>query len=133
MHQLLTIFFLSFCLTTFSQSLIEIDPKYANHAEVRKDGSIWLMADMKKDHRIFGYSDKSTQSTKMILLSIFTDEVENNPFDCKYGAYYETNEMKNMSLLYLASDKKFLKVGVQLDEEMIDVVFMEKKFFVFED
>ena len=38
-------------------------------AYIEKDGTIWMSANMKKDHRIFGYKDKDIYSEKMILLS----------------------------------------------------------------
>lgn len=37
-----------------------------------KDSTMWLTADIKLDHRIFGYERPDTTSGKLILLSVFT-------------------------------------------------------------
>nr|WP_233503060.1 lysozyme inhibitor LprI family protein [Putridiphycobacter roseus] len=110
----------------------EIDAAYMQKALIQKDSSIWLTTNMKKDHRIIGYKSKDLQSTKMILLSIFTNEVENNPFECVYGAYYETNEMKDLKLKYVATEKEFLKIAILQQGKIIDQVYMLKKCFEFE-
>ena len=73
-----------------------IGPKHMKKALIEKDSTIFLFADMKRDHRIYGYKKKDIYSTKMILFSIFTNDVENNPSDCKYGAYYDTNWMSDL-------------------------------------
>jgi hypothetical protein len=39
---------------------------------LKHDSLIWLIANMRLDHRIFGYDKPDTKSKKMILLSIFT-------------------------------------------------------------
>ncbi|TPN82892.1 lysozyme inhibitor LprI family protein [Aquimarina algicola] len=110
----------------------EIDPQYMGKAYVEKDSIIWMSANMKKDHRIFGYRGKDIYSEKLILLSIFTNEVENNPFDCVYGAFYDTNGMKNMKLKYIATENEFLKVEIIKNGKSIDEVYMLKKWFEFE-
>ncbi|WP_139959591.1 lysozyme inhibitor LprI family protein [Flavicella sediminum] len=110
----------------------EIDSLYMGKAYIEKDGNIWMSANMKKDHRIFGYKNKDIYSTKMILLSIFTNDVENNPFNCKYGAFYDTNGMKEISLKYLSNEGEFLKIEIVNEKEgKSDIIFMLKKWFEF--
>lgn len=106
-----------------------LDPKYMGKAFIAKDSSVVLNANMKKDHRIFGYKKKDIYSEKMILLSIFTNEVENNPFDCEYGAYYDTSGMDELSLKYLATEGEFFRVAVLKNDRKIDEVFMLKNRF----
>nr|WP_241448757.1 lysozyme inhibitor LprI family protein [Aquimarina pacifica] len=110
----------------------EIDSEYMGKAYIHKDGSIWMTVNMKKDHRIFGYKNKDINSTKMILLSIFTNEVKNNPFKCKYGAFYDTNGMNDLKLKYVSTENDFLKIEVTKKGKTIDKVFMLKKWFEFE-
>ena len=110
----------------------EIDSEYMGKAFIEKDGTIWMSANMKKDYRIFGYKDKDIYSEKIILLSIFTNEVKNNPFDCEYGAFYDTNGMKNMELKYIATENEFLKIEIIENGKTIDQVYMLKKWFEFE-
>nr|WP_240788895.1 lysozyme inhibitor LprI family protein [Psychroserpens sp. NJDZ02] len=110
----------------------EIDSEYMGKAYIGKNGEIWLTANMKRDHRIFGYKNKDINSTKMILISIFTNEVKNNPFDCKYGAYYETSGIKDFKLKYVETENNFLKIKIIKEGKTIDEVFMLKKWFEFE-
>lgn len=110
----------------------EIDSQYMGKAFIKKNGTIWMSANMKKDHRIFGYKEKDIYSKKLILLSIFTNEVENNSFDCEYGAFYDTNGMKDMELKYIATENEFLKIEIIKNGKTIDQVYMLKKWFEFE-
>lgn len=109
----------------------EIDSQYMGKAFIEKDNSIWMTRSMKKEHRIFGYKNKSIYSEKMILLSVYTNEVENNPFGCKYGAFYDTNGMKDMELKYVATENDFLKIEIIKNGKTIDQVYMLKKWFEF--
>ena len=110
----------------------EIDSQYMGKAFIEKDNSIWMTASMNKDHRIFGYKNKDIYSEKMILLSVFTNEVENNPFGCKYGAFYDTNGMKDIELKYVSIEDDFLKIEIIQNGKTIDEVYMLKKWFEFE-
>lgn len=40
------------------------------------DSTIYLTANMKLDHRIFGYSQPDIKSEKLLLLSVFTNDIE---------------------------------------------------------
>jgi len=111
----------------------EIDSEYMNKAYIGKNGEIWMTPNMKRDHRIFGYESNDIYSEKMILLSVFTNEVENNPFECKYGAFYDTNGMKEISLKYISNEGEFLKFEIVNEKEgKSDIVYMLKKWFEFE-
>jgi uncharacterized protein YecT (DUF1311 family) len=111
----------------------EIESENMEKADIKKDNSIWLTANMKKDHRIFGYKKKDINSTKMILLSIFTNDVKNNPFNCEYGAFYDTTSMNGFKLNYVATEDSFLRIEITKEEKTIDEVFMLKKWFEFEN
>lgn len=69
----------------------------------------------------------------MILLSIFTNEVKNNPFNCKYGAYYDTSGMTNLELKHVVNEGDFLKIKIVNKGKTIDEVYMLKKWFEFEE
>lgn len=101
-------------------------------AHVEKDSSITLSVNMRKVHRIFGYNESDINSTKKILISIFTFDVEHNPFNCQYGAYYEIAGMTDLSLRYLRTDGDFLEVAIIKNQKEIDKVYMLKKWFKFE-
>jgi hypothetical protein len=111
-----------------------IDPDYVNKLIIsRSDSSIWLKASMKLDHRIFGYEKPDVHSKKMILISIFTNEVEGNPFKCPWGAYYETSDMGNIELKYVRDIGSFVEANVIEDNELRDKVYFEKKWTEFVD
>jgi hypothetical protein len=93
---------------------------------------IQLTANMRQDHRIFGYSKPDTQSERLLLLSVFTSDVENNPFGCKLGAYYDTSGMEEgLSLKYISTTGDFVQ-AVYLDKlKQSTTVFFEKKWIAF--
>lgn len=66
------------------------------------DSILSLHANMRLDHRIFGYEKPDTNSQRLLLLSIFTNDVKNNPFKLPLGAYYETSGLdeKGLKLKY---------------------------------
>jgi len=111
----------------------QIDPRYMGKATIKENGSIWLTGNMKRDHRIFGFKNKDIHSEKMILLSIFTNEVENNPFNCKYGAYYDTSGMDNINLKYISTEDNFIKAAILKNKEKVDEVYMLRKWFEFKN
>ncbi len=76
------------------------------------DGStIKLTANITQDHRIFGYANPDNKSERLLLLSVFTNDVENNPFQCKLAAFYETSGMKDLTLKYISTTKNFVKAN----------------------
>lgn len=106
---------------------------YMGKAHVEKDSTIWIASDMKVDHQIFGYKKKDITSQKMIVISIFTGDVENNPHECKYGAFYNTEGMDEFHLKYLETDGDFAKVAFMKNKRKIDEFYMEAKWIVFEE
>lgn len=105
-----------------------------NKAEVSmKDSLIRLQANMRLDHRIFGYEKPDSNSKKMILLSIFTNDVNGNPYRCPYGSFYETNEMNGLKLKFLSDGDKFIEVNVKKEEAILGKVFIDKKWIEFEE
>ena len=115
-----------------NSKIIEQEEEYINKASISKNDSlIWLVVNMKRDHRIFGFEKPDLNSKRMILLSIFTNDVENNPFNCPYGAFYETSEMKNTTLKFKENIGDFAKIEMQ-KENLKEVVYFEKKWLEFE-
>ncbi|MGQ7944902.1 hypothetical protein [Flavobacterium sp. WC2509] len=115
-----------------NSEIIEQDEEYINKAAIEQNDSlIWLTVNMKRDHRIFGFEKPDVKSKRMILLSIFTKDVENNPFNCPYGAFYETSGMKNITLKFKENIGDFAKIEIQ-KENSKEVVYFEKKWLEFE-
>ena len=62
----------------------------------------------------------------------YTNEVEHNLFSCKYGAFYDTNGMKDLEFKYIATENEFMKIELIKNGKAIDQVYMLKKWFEFE-
>lgn len=97
-----------------------------------QDSSINLTANIRQDHRIFGYTNPDIQSERLILLSIFTNDVKNNPFGCKLGAYYDTRGMEDLNLKYLGSAGEFIKAVAIDKSNKTTTLYFEKKWIEFE-
>lgn len=85
-----------------------------------------------KDFRIFGYERPDSNSRKMILISIFTSDVKNNPFHCPFGAYYQTFEMENMQLKYIGKTGPYIKARVIKNGRRQATVFILRRWIRFE-
>ena len=129
-HIFLSLLVACICSTTYSQKLKD---DYNQKATVSKDDStIWLTANMKRDHRIFGYIKPDTNSKKMILISIFTNDVKGNPFSCPFGSYYQTSDMKNMSLKFVSKEGSFIKAKIVKKDSTDTQIFILRKWIEFE-
>ena len=106
---------------------------YSTRAMVSEDSIISLKADIKRDHRIFGYMKPDTTSEKLLLLSIFTSDVVNNPYNCKLGAYYETNDMTGLQLKYLGMNGQFIKAAAFAKKSRQSTIFyFQRKSILFD-
>ena len=98
-----------------------------------QDSSISLRANMKQDHRIFGYAESDLASERLLLLSIFTNDVDGNPFSCRLGAYYDTEEMEALRLKYVGMSGAFVKAIATANDNQSTPVYFEKRWMVFFD
>lgn len=96
------------------------------------DSTINLIANIRQDHRIFGYAKPDIKSERLFLLSIFTNDVENNPFGCKLGAYYDTNGMENLILKYKSTTGNFVKATATDKTGTSTTIYFEKKWIELE-
>lgn len=96
------------------------------------DSTIHLGANIRQDHRIFGYAKPDINSEKLFLLSIFTNDVENNPFGCKLGAYYDTGGMENLTLKYKSTTGNFVKAIATDNANNPTTIYFEKKWIELE-
>ncbi|WP_300675309.1 hypothetical protein [Soonwooa sp.] len=98
----------------------------------RQDSSLWLTANMRADHRIFGYAKPDLNSEKLVLFSIFTNEVEKNPFHCKFGSYYQITNDNNFSLKFKNKTKDFVQAVLTDSLNQKHDVYFEKKWIEFD-
>ena len=111
---------------------IEIAGNHVNKLIIsRKDSLIWITSSKYLDHRIFGYEKPNLNSKKMILISCFTADVKNNPFELPLGAYYELNI--NHKAKFLKNEKEFIVAKFILNEKDMENVYFEKKWIEFDD
>ena len=95
------------------------------------DSTINLTANIKQDHRIFGYAKPDIKSERLILLSVFTNDVENNPFGCKLGAFYDTRSMNELTLNYIMTIGNFVKATATSKTNNSTTLYFEKKWIDF--
>ncbi len=147
MKSILLSLFLGLCLSSLSQrnldsldtanaKMVRLSGGYITKAIIEKDSTIWLRADMKRDHRFFGYEKPAVTSRRLILFSIFTNDVENNPFGCVYGSYYQTAGWgDSLRLKFVARNGNFIRarlIKTDIDRIMIADMYFENKWLKFE-
>ncbi len=96
------------------------------------DSTIKLTSNIRQDHRIFGYAKPDNKSERLLLLSVFTDDVENNPFQCKLGAFYETSGMNDLTLMYLSATGNFVKATARDKTNKSTTIYFEKNWIEIE-
>lgn len=92
------------------------------------DSTINLTANIRQDHRIFGYAKPDIKSERLLLLSVFTNDVENNPFGCKLGSYYDTRGMNELTLNYVSTTGNFVKATATDKSNNSTIIYFEKKW-----
>ncbi|VBB43666.1 conserved exported hypothetical protein [uncultured Paludibacter sp.] len=96
------------------------------------DSTINLTANIRQDHRIFGYAKPDVKSERLLLLSVFTNDVENNPFGCRLGAYYDTGGINELTLKYNSTTGNFVKATAIDKANNLTTIYFEKKWIEFE-
>lgn len=98
-----------------------------------EDSSLTLVADMHRDHRIFGFEKADTASKRVILFSIFTNDVENNPYNCSLGSYYDLSGLRESVLIkYNGTKGDFIEIKTG-DQQMFFVHKAWVNFDVYND
>ena len=123
-YLLITIIFICAFTNSYSQILKAVVSK--------SDSIISITANIRRDYRIFGYKKPDTSSKKMILFSVFTNDVENNLFKCPYGSYYQTSSMQNMKIKFLNKKGLFIKAAIIKDNATSEIIYFLKKWIDFE-
>jgi hypothetical protein len=146
MKSILLLLFFGLYLNSFSQRnldsldkanfrAVSLSGGYISKATIEKDSTIWLRADIRRDHRFFGYEKPGVSSRRLILFSIFTNDVENNPFGCTYGSYYDTNGLDDsLKLKFVSRIGNFIRaqlIKADTDRPLIADIFFENKWLKF--
>lgn len=98
-----------------------------------QDSMLYLNATMRKDHRIFGYAQPDTLSERLFLLSIFTNDIEENPFELPLGAHYELDSYHPLRIKYHEHDANFIKATATDSLGKKTTLYFERKWVQLED
>lgn len=98
-----------------------------------QDSSFSMRAVMKKDHKFYGFANADTNSTPLILFSIFTSDVDGNPEALRLGSFYDTQDAEEAGIILKLESRgnsfsKFLIIGKENN-----AVYFENKHLIFED
>jgi len=111
---------------------VSLTGKYIERIVISKtDSSLTQFGNIRKDYRTFGYEKPDIKSKKMILFSVFTDYVKDNPFKCPLGSYYHTAGMEFI-LKFVAVQGSFVKTIAIKDDAAIATVYFLRKCVEFE-
>ena len=121
-------------LDAANAKMVSEDQSFLQKATISKDSVVWVIADMRKDHRIYGFDKAGLNARRIILFSIFTNDVENNPFQLAYGAYYETAGLKGRHLKFISREGNFLKTHLRENRtnRLLSIIYFERKWFEFD-
>lgn len=98
-----------------------------------KTKAFYLQSNIRLDHKFFGYAKPVLSSQKLILFSVFTNDVKDNPHKCSLGAYYETSGLpQGDNIEYMSSGKKFCKMKYVTMSGAETIFYFEKRHLRFE-
>jgi hypothetical protein len=112
----------------------DINEEFIQRAIItRSDSAINVYQNIRADYRIFGYSAPDTNSRKMILISVFTNDVEGNPYQCPYGAYYYSGGIPDTELKYTGQTAAFIRASLVKEGADPVTIYIQKEWTEFED
>ena len=103
-----------------------------NKGYIFNDSLFDIRADMKKDHSFFGYQKPNITSKKLILFSIFTNDIDGNPFKCELGSYYDMTDSEGLEIKYQNTQGDFIETIISNENGEKTVVYFEKKWIILE-
>lgn len=113
-----------------SQSIIE-SGENINKAYIDGDTNEFeFWSDMKKDHRFYGYAQPDVATKKMILFSVFTNDVDGNPFELPLGSYYDTRDLEGSSIKHTGLAGDFIETEFEDAQGEKTTVYFEKKWVI---
>ncbi|TFZ63115.1 hypothetical protein E4631_23505 [Hymenobacter sp. UV11] len=99
----------------------------------RKTKSFTLVANIREDHQIFGYAAPDVHAKKLILFSVFTNDVKDNPYHCPLGAYYQTSDLPaGDDIRFVAASGGFVKLSYAAPSQHATPFYIKQAFVSFE-
>ena len=127
--------FLSVNSSIFSQNdtILKSDTNSTKLLIDKTDSIASLFANMQSDHNFFGYSQPDSNSTKLILFSIYTNQVKDNPHHCKYGAHYSDTSLEKKHLKFICYSKNYGQFKLMENKKEIAVIYFKNQNFKFDE
>jgi len=112
----------------------EISEEAMQRAVISKRDSIFhVQSNIRADYRIIGYASPDTNAKKMVLFSVFTSDVEHNPFKCPYGSYYDSAQRDELIIKYIGEQGSFIEANISGNRKKPATVYFEKKWVEFDE
>lgn len=99
----------------------------------KRDSSFHVYNNIRADYRIIGYELPDTNAVKMILFSVFTSDVKDNPFQCPYGSYYDSAQGDELVIKYTGMQGSFIKAKIVGGSKKPVTVYFEKTWVEFDE
>jgi ribosomal protein S24E len=97
------------------------------------DSSFTVYQNIRADYRIFGYQKPDTSAKKMILFSVFTSDVEDNPYKCPLGSYYYSGALQDTKIKYIKNNGKFVETHLIKETNILPTpIFFLRNWVEFE-
>lgn len=107
-----------------------IDPASMQKATISLgDSLLEVFPDIRSDYRVIGYAKPDICSRRQIVFSVFTRDVENNPYGCTYGAFYSTSSgYHDIAIKYTGKTKHFIKTQIFIKGQNMGELFFERRW-----
>ena len=99
----------------------------------KRDSSFNVYNNIRADYRIIGYESPDTNARKMVLFSVFTSDVKDNPFQCPYGSYYDSAQRDELIIKYVGEQGSFIAANISGNRKKPATVYFEKKWVEFDE
>ena len=110
----------------------EISKEAMQKAVISKlDSSFNVYNNIRADYRIIGYESPDTNARKMVLFSVFTSDVKDNPFQCPYGSYYDSAQGDELVIKYVGQQGSFIKAHISGIKKKPATIYFEKNWVEF--
>jgi hypothetical protein len=113
-----------------TQSVLDAGENISKVYVDTKTSEFAFWAEMDKDHRFYGYEKPDVTSKKLILFSVFTNDVDGNPFEMPLGSYYDTRGLEPNKISYLDKEGGFISTEYEDAEGKKTTLYFEQKWII---
>jgi hypothetical protein len=95
------------------------------------DSILFIAGSIQADYRVIGFANPDTCSKRLIVFSVFTRDVDGNPYGCQYGSYYSTQSIDSVLIKYTGKVKGFIQASVIVNGLKKTSVYFESRWIRF--